>query len=89
MIKIWPHVKIFSPLWLCWLATALYSYVIAVLATLKPHEACCLHDQKKNGFFGGPAFLSANLNFLKTIQIALIGRQKSRPSKKATFVLIV
>jgi len=46
----------------------------------------CLHDQNKNGFFGGPAFFSQS-EFFKNLQIVLIGWIKASPPKKATFVL--
>jgi len=48
----------------------------------------CLHDQNKSGFFEGPAFnqpIKAIYNLFKELRLA----GKSRPSKKATFVLIM
>jgi len=52
-----------------------------------PGHIACLHDQNKSGFFGGPAFIQpikSNLNFQSSDWL-----EKSRPSKEATFVLIM
>jgi len=52
-------------------------------------QLACLHDQNKGGFLEGQLF-SSQSKPLKTFQIALIGcMDKSRSSKKATFVLIM
>jgi len=58
--------------------------VVAVLVTLKP-DIACLHNQNKSGFFGGLAFIQpikASEKFSKSSDWL----EKSRPSKKATFV---
>jgi len=52
----------------------------------------CLYDQTKVAFLDGRLF-PANQSFLKTFQIIfeyfLECKNKSRPSKKATFLLIM
>jgi len=47
----------------------------------------CLHDQNKSGFWRA-GFYPANQSNLKSFQKALMAG-KNRPSKKATFALIM
>jgi len=48
-----------------------------------------LHDQNKSGFFEGPAFIQPIRDNLKKYSKSSDWLKKSRPSKKATFVLIM
>jgi len=48
----------------------------------------CLHDQNKSDFFGGPAFSNQSGHF-ENFQDCSDWPDKSRPSKKSTFVLIM
>jgi len=48
----------------------------------------CLHDQNKSGFFGGLAF-SSQLGLFENFSDCFDWLDKSRPFKKATFVLIM
>jgi len=51
-------------------------------------QLACLHDQNKNGFFGGPLLFSQSEQFEKFSKIP-DWLEKSRLSKKATFALIM
>jgi len=56
------------------------------LIKIRTAMLACSHDQSKSGFFGRPAFfqpIKAFQNFLNCSDWL----DKSRPSKKATFVL--
>jgi len=46
-----------------------------------PTLLACLHDQSKSGYFGGPAF--------ENFSDCSDWLDKCRPSKKATFILIM
>jgi len=48
----------------------------------------CLHDQNKSGFFGEPAF-SSQSGLFENFSDCSDWLDKSRPYKKATFVLIM
>jgi len=48
----------------------------------------CLHDQNKSGFFGGRLFSNQSEPFQYFLNCSE-WPDKSRPSKKATFVLIM
>jgi len=51
-------------------------------------ELACLHNLNKRGFFGGPAFIQQSEKSEKFSK-SPDWLEKSRPSKKATFVLIM
>jgi len=51
-------------------------------------DIACLHDQNISGFFEGPAFNQQSEQF-KVHSKNFDWLEKSRPSKKATFVLIM
>jgi len=77
LVKLFLKSKFYAPNVLMWF-TACH---IGLLLT-------CLHDQNKSGFFGGPAFIKpirAIWKFSKSSDWL----KKSRPSKKAAFVLIM
>jgi len=48
----------------------------------------CLHDKNKSGFFGGPVF-SSQSELFEYFFNSSDWLDKSRPSIKATFVLII
>jgi len=48
----------------------------------------CLHDQNKSGFLEGRLFTNQS-ELLESFSICSDWLDKSRPSKKATFVLIM
>jgi len=51
-------------------------------------QLACLHDQSKIGVFEEPAFFSQS-GLFENFSDCSIWLDKSRPSKKATFVLIM
>jgi len=51
-------------------------------------QLACLHDQNKSSFFGGSAFCTQSELFEYFLNCS-DWMDKSRPSKKATFVLIM
>jgi len=52
-------------------------------------HVACLHDQNKSGFFWRAGFFSANERFFVYFLNCSDWLDKSRPSKKVTFVLIM
>jgi len=62
-----------------------FHYFITVHISQISTLLACLHDQNKSDFLEG-RFHPANQNNLKSIQKALVGWKKSRPS---TFILIM
>jgi len=56
--------------------------------TLQKNQKSLLHDQNKSDFFGRPAFFSQS-GLFENFSDCSDWLDKSRPSKKATIVLIV
>jgi len=56
--------------------------------TLVTNQTACLHDQNKSSFLEGRLF-SSQPGLFKTFSGCFDWLDKSRPSKKATFVLIM
>jgi len=55
----------------------------------KNKTIACLHDKNKTGFFWKAGFYPANRSNLKKFSKNPDWLEKSRPSKKATFALIM